>query len=409
MGGGERIPGSKRRSRVRVAAAIALALVLVLPGAGASAAPPRIAGSSAPDVAPPVGPQLALTDGRLRAAVDAMSHHHPAGDGIATEGDRVQVEVLYSGGHDAALAAVKDAGGEVTGEAGTSLIEAFVPYGQLVALEHRPGIDSIRVPLDANAPLSTNPAAPGGVAPLDLATGQEIAKTNAAAWQAAGYKGGGVKVGIVDFFDDTAWNAAQAAGEVPAPAGTFCRQAGSDCDLWTALADHGEGVAEIIHEMAPEAQLYIATAITTADLQAAINYFASKGVQIVSRSLTAQYDGPGDGTGPIAQVVDSAVAQGMTWFNAAGNSAGSGPEPRLVLARPVDRRRQRRLARMGAGRRADGAALLRRPVHQRPPLERLGRQSHELRPVPVRQPGGTPCPCRAAPATRPPARCPSRS
>ena len=220
---------------------------------------------------------------------------------------------------------MKDAGGEVTGEAGTSLIEAFVPYGQLVALEHRPGIDSIRVPLDANAPLSTNPAAPGGVAPLDLATGQEIAKTNAAAWQAAGYKGGGVKVGIVDFFDDTAWNAAQAAGEVPAPAGTFCRQAGSDCDLWTALADHGEGVAEIIHEMAPEAQIYIATAITTADLQAAINYFASKGVQIVSRSLTAQYDGPGDGTGPIAQVVDSAVAQGMTWFNAAGNSAGSGP------------------------------------------------------------------------------------
>ena len=112
---------------------------------------------------------------------------------------------------------------------------------------------------------------------------------------------------------------------MPAPAGTFCRQAGLDCDLWTALADHGEGVAEIIHEMAPEAQLYIATAITTADLQAAINYFASKGVQIVSRSLTAQYDGPGDGTGPIAQVVDSAVAQGMTWFNAAGNSAGSGP------------------------------------------------------------------------------------
>ena len=310
---------------MRVAAAIALALMLVLPGAGASAATPRLAGSDAPDVAPPVGPALALTDGRLRAAVDAMSHHRAAGNGVTTEGDRVQVEVLYSGGRDAALAGVKDAGGEVTGEAGTSLIEAFVPYGQLVALEHRPGIDSIRVPLDANAPLSTNPAAPAGVGPLDLATGQEIAKTNAAAWQAAGYKGGGVKVGIVDFFDDTAWNAAQAAGELPVPAGTFCRQGGSDCDLWTALADHGEGVAEIIHEMAPEAQIYIATAITTADLQAAINYFASKGVQIVSRSLTAQYDGPGDGTGPIAQIVDSAVAQGMTWFNAAGNSAGSGP------------------------------------------------------------------------------------
>jgi len=148
---------------MRVAAAIALALLLVMPGTGVSAGQPHISGATAPDTIPPVGPALALTDGRLRAAVDAMSHGHPAGDGIATDGDAVQVEVLYSGGRAAALAAVRDAGGEVTGEAGTSLIEAYVPYGQLVALEHRPGIDSIRVPLDANAPLSATPAATDGV------------------------------------------------------------------------------------------------------------------------------------------------------------------------------------------------------------------------------------------------------
>ena len=59
---------------------------------------------------------------------------------------------------------------------------------------------TVRVPLDANEPLSMDPAASDGLASLD-ATGQEIAKTNVAAWQTAGYKGGGVKVGIVDFFD----------------------------------------------------------------------------------------------------------------------------------------------------------------------------------------------------------------
>ncbi|HEY4190507.1 MAG TPA: Ig-like domain-containing protein [Candidatus Limnocylindrales bacterium] len=327
MGGGAHIPGSRRRAGARAGTAIAFALLLALPGTGATAAPPRISGATAPDAVPPVGPALALTDGRLRAAVDAMGHHRAAGEGIATDGDRIQVEVLYTGDRDAALAAVKDAGGEVTGEAGTSLIEAFVPYGQLVALEHRPGIGSVRVPLDANAPLSMDPAAPHGLAPLDVASGQEIAKTNAAAWQAAGYKGGGVKVGIVDFFDLDAWNAAKAAGEVPTPAGTFCRQNGSPCDLFTAGADHGEGVAEIIHEMAPQAQIYIATAVSTADLQAAVNYFGQQGVQIVSRSLTAEYDGAGDGSGPIGQIVDSAVSQGMAWFNAAGNSAGSGPNP----------------------------------------------------------------------------------
>ena len=113
--------------------------------------------------------------------------------------------------------------------------------------------------------------------------------------------------------------------EVPGPAGTFCHQDGQLCDLFTAGSEHGEAVAEIIHEMAPDAQIYIATAITTADLQAAVDYFGSKGVDIVSRSLTAQYDGAGNGTGPIAQVVDSAVSQGMAWFNSAGNRAGSNP------------------------------------------------------------------------------------
>ena len=45
-------------------------------------------------------------------------------------------------------------------------------------------------------------------------------------------------------------------------------------------------------------------------------------MRVISRSLGAYYDGPGDGTGPIATVEDNAVAAGMTWFNSAGNSAG---------------------------------------------------------------------------------------
>jgi hypothetical protein len=76
--------------------------------------------------------------------------------------------------------------------------------------------------------------------------------------------------------------------------------------------------------MAPSAQVYLATVVTAADLQAAVTYFAGQGVDIISRSLTAQYDGPGDGTGPIAAVIDNAVANGMAWFNSAGNTASDG-------------------------------------------------------------------------------------
>ena len=118
------------------------------------------------------------------------------------------------------------------------------------------------MPIDANEPQSDGPSGSDGDAPLD-ATGQEIAKTHAAAWHTAGFTGSGVKVGIVDGFDEAAWDAAQSAGEVPAPAGTFCRASGVQCNVWLGGSKHGEGVAEIIHEMAPDAQIYIATAITT--------------------------------------------------------------------------------------------------------------------------------------------------
>ncbi|MBA2381539.1 MAG: S8 family serine peptidase [Chloroflexi bacterium] len=181
-------------------------------------------------------------------------------------------------------------------------------------------MEHVRTPIQAGAPV-TEPLGQTTDATI-AAVGQEVVKTNAAAWHAAGITGAGVKVGIIDFFQRSVWDAAKTAGEVPAPSGTFCRSSGATCDVFGTASKHGTAVAEIVHEMAPGAKIYIATVLTTADLQLAINYFASQGVTVVTRSLTAEYDGKGDGTGPIDQVVGSAVAQGITWFNSAGNSAG---------------------------------------------------------------------------------------
>jgi hypothetical protein len=118
-------------------------------------------------------------------------------------------------------------------------------------------------------------------------------------------------------------------GELPTPAGTFCRVNGGSCNIWTVAGgqQHGQAVAEVIHEMAPGAQLYLATVNTVTDLQAAVNYFHTQGVAIISRSQTAQYDGPGNGTGPIATVINNAVADGIVWFNSAGNTASDGSVP----------------------------------------------------------------------------------
>ena len=80
-------------------------------------------------------------------------------------------------------------------------------------------------------------------------------------------------------------------------------------------------MAEIVKDMAPGAELWLATVGTASDLRAAIDWFAANGVSIITRSLGAAYDGPGDGTGPLGAVVDYAATKGITWFNSAGNDA----------------------------------------------------------------------------------------
>jgi len=268
---------------------------------------------------------VALANGQLRNAVVRLDQGRAAPRGVTVRDGEVLVEIEVSGNAAEVRRTVAGLGGEVTGSVGNVLVEAYVPYNQLVALEQSRGVQYIRPPLRANEPLA--PAR--STAAAAAIPGEEVVKTNASAWHAAGFKGAGVKVGIVDFFDQGAWDAALASGDVPAPAGTFCQESGVDCSatMFATGDKHGVAVAEIVHEMAPDAQIYLATADTTADLQAAVNYFFAQGVDIVARPLTAQYDGPGNGTGPLAGVIADAVAKGMTWFNSAGNTAGSDAQP----------------------------------------------------------------------------------
>jgi hypothetical protein len=130
-------------------------------------------------------------------------------------------------------------------------------------------------------------------------------------------------VGIIDFFNLALWNASE-QGPLPdhehrmcldTSGSGFCPSSGADGE------EHGVAVAEVLKDMAPDVELYLATVGTVSDLRAAIDWFALHGVTIMTRSLGAAYDGPGDGTGPLDAAVDYAASRGLTWFNSAGNDA----------------------------------------------------------------------------------------
>ncbi len=182
---------------------------------------------------------------------------------------------------------------------------------------------------------------PGGVVVLspsgptedDSFDGGEVRRTRADTWHFAGHRGAGMTIGLIGFeYGGAAWDDAAHLHEVPprSQVAAFCRDGGSACDEFTGgptfTGDRkGVAYAEVVHDMAPAADLAVATVTTTADLEDAIQFFVDEGVDVMVRSTASPYDGPGDGTGPIDAALDGAVDAGMVVVQALGNAGhGSG-------------------------------------------------------------------------------------
>lgn len=275
-----------------------------------------------PPVAPPsaVDPSDPLPDPRLQESMATARRRHVEG----TAEPLVAVEVLTVFVNHVAFA-VDSLGGSVTGSVPGAVVQAMVPVDSVRDLALSDGVQLVRAPRLVNR----RPGDPeAGFGPT---SGQQVAQIGADQWHDAGITGTDVKVGIVDYFRMDLWNTAE-HGPVPSVGNgrMFCLDSFdvglcSGASINGANGDiHGVAVAEIVKDVAPGADLYIATVATLSDLGAAIDWLAGNGVHIMTRSLGAAYDGPGDGTGPLAATVDYAASKGLTWFNSGGNDADHG-------------------------------------------------------------------------------------
>ena len=289
-----------------------------------------LVGVLVPPVAAAAGPRLSGSDKGVPT---------PAWATATPEGDLVPVEIEPAGGADAAVAAVLAVGGRLDAHI-EGFVGAAVPARELRRLADDPAIarvDPARRSYNPDPDLQ--PRTSGSPRQAGTVTGEHVGALYLDRWHAAGIRGQGVKVGIIDAgYDVAKWNAAVSTGDLPTPAGTFCRDYGVDCGnpLSHGAADnHGNAVAEVIHDAAPDAELYVAHARSTADNLAAVNWMIANGVRVISRSLGHEWDGPGDGRGAMAKVVDHAVANGITWFNSAGNYGGASGSGGFVRLNPI--------------------------------------------------------------------------
>ena len=286
---------------------VSLAAALVLASAPAASPPtagrPLLTGSAARGVAPARTETVTTLLQRVAARKSSSTItarltgiEAPAPD---TVGDRVRI-VIETRDRSSARAAVLAVGGRVERTA-SGLVQALVSPSALAGLEARPGIDRVRAPYRHVA---------------TAVNGEEVGATLASAWHQRGFTGKGVKVAIIDGgFAGLA--ARQAEGDLPSNLVTQDLCGG---ELSTA-DDHGTAVAEIVHEMAPDAQLYLVCVGTDVDFLNAVSYAKSQGVSVVNMSMG--WEGPqrDDGSGPIAGAVADARANGILWVNAAGNEA----------------------------------------------------------------------------------------
>lgn len=141
-----------------------------------------------------------------------------------------------------------------------------------------------------------------------------VALSGADAFHASGYSGSGVRVAVIDVgfkgLDEAYQNS-----EIPDSAVTY------DFTGKGILTEymHGTACAEIVHDMAPDAELYLLKISDEVDIYNAIDYCINNNIDIISFSLGTFGSGPGNGTGSLDDAFDKARANGILVVAAAGN------------------------------------------------------------------------------------------
>ncbi len=279
------MPGRRMGSIPLVLAVVALSFAAASFGGTAGAA------QSDPERSTPI-PADRPDLGGLGASLAEAADNPVSGD--------VTVRVDYSGAESNARQTVSRAGGRILASGGTTF-KVELPAAALRGLARAPGIVSVRELI---------PPASLGV------KSQGVASTKANTWHAKGLTGIGVKVAVVDFgFAGRA--EAVAAGDLPANAIIK-----NYCSSFDGAGAHGTGVAEIVYDVAPAAQLYLVCVSDEFDLEAFVDYAIAQKIDVINHSGAWFLSDRGDGTAGFpsaSNAVRRADAAGILWVAAGGN------------------------------------------------------------------------------------------
>ena len=189
------------------------------------------------------------------------------------------------------------------------LVEVSAPIAAIERLTHVDGVQFVRLPIK----------------PKPLVVSEGVERIKAQVYSRSGFTGRGVKVGVIDI-GFVGVPSLQNRGELPNLShrdftGEGIFQQGR---LSESARVHGSACAEIVYDIAPDAEIYLYKVSGMVSLENAKDAAIQEGVDIVTVSLGWDFArGFGDGTGIACEIVDDAFQNNVLWVNAAGNEAQS--------------------------------------------------------------------------------------
>ncbi|MDE2180253.1 MAG: S8 family serine peptidase, partial [candidate division NC10 bacterium] len=242
---------------------------------------------------------------------------------------RVEVYITLDHVNESTLNALRDAGVEIEIYAASQrLVQGWITPPQVQAVADLPSVTFVDLPNYG----MTNA---GSV----MTQGDAVIRADQV--RAQGITGNGVKVGVISG-GVNGLTSSIASGDLPAtgitmpaapltgggisldsplPGGTtFTVTPVGRSDL-TSDAE-GTALLEIIHDIAPDAQLFFApVGGTTLAFQRAVRWLTAQGVKVVADDVSFFNVGPYDGTSVVSQEASNAVAGGVSYFHSVGNYA----------------------------------------------------------------------------------------
>ena len=171
---------------------------------------------------------------------------------------------------------------------------------------------------------------PAPVPAVDSYSAEEALEALAAApWHEAGFDGSGVKIAVFDL----QWYQVELRADtlgLDTLSNTHDCYGHRSCDLPIdtirptyrfETGGHGIACAEVIHTVAPGAELHLVRVNGLTTLENAVDWAIREGIDIVSMSMSFFNESFYDGTGPVNAQVDALVAANILLVSSAGNYA----------------------------------------------------------------------------------------